>query len=207
MQTSFSTRLALLRKESGISQKQAAAELGLSQALLSHYERGIRECGLDFLRQAAECYGVTVDYLLGTSDSRHGFGESLPLETDLPEDARLSTAGIHRGAMVLEDGLGSLGDAASCSAISRILSLQLYKILLYKAAEGQLPQNWVPQCEKLYNPMYLALLDEISNALLREVPDGSLARRKKIPLCLETLVRETQEYVQEQLEQLTGGNL
>jgi transcriptional regulator with XRE-family HTH domain len=62
---SFSTRLAYLRREMGLSQKKAAAELGISQALLSHYERGIRECSLSFLVSAAKFYNVSSDYLLG----------------------------------------------------------------------------------------------------------------------------------------------
>ncbi len=44
----FPRLLTLLRKERGLSQKQAATDLKVSQALLSHYEKGIRECGLDF---------------------------------------------------------------------------------------------------------------------------------------------------------------
>ena len=42
----FSDRLTTQRKRKGVSQKQAAADLGISQALLSHYENGIREPGL-----------------------------------------------------------------------------------------------------------------------------------------------------------------
>ena len=48
MATNITARLSSLRKEKGLSQKEAAAGLGVSQALLSHYENGIRECGLDF---------------------------------------------------------------------------------------------------------------------------------------------------------------
>ena len=44
----------------GISQKKAATDLHISQALLSHYEKGIRECGLDFVVAAADYYGWTV---------------------------------------------------------------------------------------------------------------------------------------------------
>ena len=44
MNTDFPRIIALQRKERQISQKQAAADLGISQALLSHYEKGIREC-------------------------------------------------------------------------------------------------------------------------------------------------------------------
>ena len=49
MNADFPRILTLLRKEKGVSQKEVAAKLGISQALLSHYEKGIRECGLDFL--------------------------------------------------------------------------------------------------------------------------------------------------------------
>ena len=40
MATEFSRTLSLLRKERGVSQRVAAADLGVSQALLSHYENG-----------------------------------------------------------------------------------------------------------------------------------------------------------------------
>ena len=46
MNADFPRILTLLRKEKGISQKTAAGDLGISQALLSHYEKGIRECDL-----------------------------------------------------------------------------------------------------------------------------------------------------------------
>ena len=72
--TKFSSILSQLRKERGISQKKASADLGISQALLSHYEKGIRECGLDFIIRCSEYYGVTTDYLLGVSESRNGLG-------------------------------------------------------------------------------------------------------------------------------------
>ncbi len=68
----FPRILTLLRKERGFSQKKAAADLGISQALLSHYEKGIRECGLDFLVRAANYYGVSCDYLLGRTPHRSG---------------------------------------------------------------------------------------------------------------------------------------
>ena len=54
MNSAFPRILTLLRKERGISQKKAATDLGVSQALLSHYEKGIRECGLDFVVRSAD---------------------------------------------------------------------------------------------------------------------------------------------------------
>lgn len=72
MDTDFPRVLLLLRKEKGLSQKEAASSLGVSQALLSHYEKGIRECGLDFVVRAADFYGVSADYLLGRSADPDG---------------------------------------------------------------------------------------------------------------------------------------
>ena len=47
MNKDFPRIMTLLRKERGLSQKQAAADLDVTQALLSHYENGKRECGED----------------------------------------------------------------------------------------------------------------------------------------------------------------
>ena len=63
--TDFGQMLSKLRKESGLNQKQAAKELGISQALLSHYEKGVREPKFEFVLRACEFYGVSADYLLG----------------------------------------------------------------------------------------------------------------------------------------------
>ena len=82
MNADFPRLITLLRKEKGISQKQAAVEFGISQALLSHYQKGIRECGLDFLVKCARFYGVSCDYLLGVSPERNG--RQLTVE-DIPE--------------------------------------------------------------------------------------------------------------------------
>ncbi len=83
MNSDFPRILTLLRKERGISQKQAASELNISQALLSHYEKGIRECGLDFVVKTANFYNVSCDYLLGRSPEKTGATLSV---TNIPED-------------------------------------------------------------------------------------------------------------------------
>lgn len=72
MNSDFPRIITLLRKERGLSQKQVSADLGISQALLSHYEKGIRECGLDFLLKTAEYYDVSCDYLLGRTPQKNG---------------------------------------------------------------------------------------------------------------------------------------
>ena len=98
MKSDFPRVLSLLRKEKGISQKEAASQLGVSQALLSHYEKGIRECGLDFLIRAADFYGVSADYLLGRSADPDGM--TLTVE-DIPEPDAAGKENTLSGAGVL----------------------------------------------------------------------------------------------------------
>lgn len=72
MNKDFPRIITLLREEKGLSQKQAAADLGISQPLLSHYEKGIRECSLDFVVKTADYYNVSCDFLLGRTANRSG---------------------------------------------------------------------------------------------------------------------------------------
>ncbi len=65
MHARFARNLSQLRHEKGVSQRQAAQALEVSQALLSHYENGIREPGLAFVVRACDYYEVSADYLLG----------------------------------------------------------------------------------------------------------------------------------------------
>ena len=68
MKSLFSSTLSSLRREKGLSQRQASADLGVSQALLSHYENGAREPKLEFVVRACEYYNVTADRLLGRNE-------------------------------------------------------------------------------------------------------------------------------------------
>ena len=72
MSKAFSENLAALRKGRALSQRETAAGLGVSQALLSHYENGAREPGLDFVVRVCDYYGVSADYLLGRTDEPGG---------------------------------------------------------------------------------------------------------------------------------------
>ena len=97
MNAAFPRMMILLRKERGISQKQAAADLHISQALLSHYEKGIRECGLDFVVAAADYYGVSCDYLLGRTADKSGTMiavEEIPDTDPNVRDSRMTAAGV-----------------------------------------------------------------------------------------------------------------
>ena len=68
----FNRIIKLLRKERGITQKQAAeGPWGVPGTALP-LRKGIRECGLDFVVRVADYYNVSCDYLLGRSAERNG---------------------------------------------------------------------------------------------------------------------------------------
>jgi len=66
----FAVTLGKLRRERGLSQRQAASALGISQALLSHYENDTREPKLDFVVKMCDFYSVTTDFILGRTKER-----------------------------------------------------------------------------------------------------------------------------------------
>lgn len=97
MNNNFSRIITLLRKERGLSQKKAAEDLGVSQALLSHYEKGIRECGLDFVVKVADYYNVSSDYLLGRTPQRSGATISVD---DIPEPDSMGKENVLKGSLL-----------------------------------------------------------------------------------------------------------
>lgn len=145
MTMEFNRIITLLRKERGITQKQAAEDLGVSQALLSHYEKGIRECGLEFVVRVADYYGVSCDYLLGRSADRSGVmltAEELPAPETMKD-------GIYRGSVlptmnkklisnslnILYAKIGECQNKALVTEASAFLMLAVYKVfrMLYSA--------------------------------------------------------------------------
>ena len=142
----FSRILTHLRKEKGISQKKAAEQLGVSQSLLSHYEKGIRECGLLFLVRAADYYGVSADFLLGRTMARDGGAILAEDLTDSSEEkdnvlrgsaaSMLSKKLLVNSTSLLYEQVGK--ERGLARAISDYMSLALYKVyrLLYTMDDG-----------------------------------------------------------------------
>ena len=137
----FAVILSQLRRERGISQKRAATDLGISQALLSHYEKGIRECGLDFVIKCADYYGVTTDYLLGVSESRNGLDNNA-FSID-------ETTGEERSVSNLAKATKNLLDVASASMngnSEKNFIYDYYMLTIYRGAQtlakaGVLPKE------------------------------------------------------------------
>lgn len=111
MSVAFSAKISMLRKEKNITQRQAAQELNISQALLSHYEKGIRECSLDFVKKAAQYYGVTSDFLLGISSSRRPLSVSIAQDDSEPEEDLLPK-NVIRFLIYLSQAAADSGDEA-----------------------------------------------------------------------------------------------
>ncbi len=170
MSIAFASKISALRREKNITQKNAAESLGISQALLSHYEKGIRECNLDFVKKAAIFYDVSADYLLGLSEAKHGNRDIFD-EADLPSDTQIQTTTLFRAFVYLmtkseEDG------AAAEELFNSHFSLSMKKFIERNNAERK---------------NHFALCDMASASLSGSLPDNLLRSDSERPQCLTTV--------------------
>lgn len=63
-------RIPELRKERGISMKQAAEQLGMPYTTYVNYEKGVRQANSETLIDLANFYNTSIDYMLGKSSDR-----------------------------------------------------------------------------------------------------------------------------------------
>lgn len=61
----FGDKLRELRKESGLTQKQLAQQVGVTKSVISYYELNERTPSPDVLKKFSSVFHVTCDYLLG----------------------------------------------------------------------------------------------------------------------------------------------
>ena len=151
MNAEFSRTLSLLRKEKGVSQRTAAGALEISQALLSHYENGVREPGLVFVVKACDYYGVSADFLLGRTLTRDGVTIAPEELYDLSEEKNNSIKGgvlalLSKKLLVNSIGvlfglLGKTGSREAVQAAANYLSAAIYTMYrqLYQAGPGNNP--------------------------------------------------------------------
>ena len=83
-------RLSELRQMSGITQKQLAQHLGVSQNTLSYWESGKFEPDISTLINISKFFNVTVDYLVGVSDNATSLGIGANLAEAIKSDRELS---------------------------------------------------------------------------------------------------------------------
>ncbi len=198
MSTSVSSRLVSLRKEKNLSQKEAASALEVSQALLSHYEKGIRECGLDFLCRASAFYDVSTDYLLGITDTKM-MSDALFVEGEIPQDSEVRMSTIFRSSVYLLDKLGRFGRNNS-KKIRTIYVLTIYKIYLSALAQGALPGHELAKKE-LSPYLSSTTIDNIINGLVFE-GENKPKRSEQLPKTMDTIVREATSVIEKEVAKI-----
>lgn len=190
--TTFASRLSELRKEKGITQKNAAKDLSVSQALLSHYEKGIRECSLSFVVKAADYYGVSCDYLLGHENSSVRL-EALSSITDIPEDSELSIDTMYRASIIA--GQKCISDEKSLEFMMTLYTMATYLLLASGAKRGNIPKNWL--IEDNVNDRRLDYLFQSVKLDLLSLSEGHSKKVKNEPrpLSVDTVTKWVNDYL------------
>ena len=201
MANSFPRILTLLRKERGLSQKEAAAGLGVSQALLSHYENGIRECGLDFLCRAADFYRVSCDYLLGRTPDRTGAlltTESLPDASaeDVADGLPLLSKKLTMNSLnILFDLLLQSGNAQLTQQSSLFLMTAVYRVLrILHLANAKNPKDMFAVSARMYHAEAVSLMQLSEARALRAFSGRGAAGADGTPVLAISPERLTQGY-------------
>lgn len=164
MNKDFSRNITFLRKERNLSQKQAASELGISQAQLSHYEKGIRECNLDFVVKAADYYNVSCDYLLGrTADRNYDLSEPVIEMTSVKQSAAqvVNRRLIANMLNVIYDFAATAKNRRLDRTINNYFIIMLYRVFrrLY-AANGTNPPELFTVPKEIYSGYAYAVMDK-----------------------------------------------
>ncbi|MFR4369383.1 MAG: helix-turn-helix domain-containing protein [Clostridia bacterium] len=79
------SRIKMLREKRGLIQELLAAEIGVTQQMLSKYENDITIIKVDVLKRIAEYFNVTTDYLLGLSDMKRDLSGQIKVNKALDE--------------------------------------------------------------------------------------------------------------------------
>lgn len=79
------SRIKQFREKRGLIQEILAAELGITQQLLSKYERDITLIKVDILKKIAIYFNVTTDYLLGISDVKRDLQGQMKMNETLDQ--------------------------------------------------------------------------------------------------------------------------
>ncbi|MDR3345497.1 MAG: helix-turn-helix transcriptional regulator [Oscillospiraceae bacterium] len=160
MSNALAASLVHLRKKRKLSQREAAAQLGISQSLLSHYERGIREGSLDFLLRAAQFYAVSCDILLGRSTEEAAATSFLQTDSPLKMDGTFCLSTVARAVAALSC---STENADEAPRLVRALA-----VLLLRVSGGEkIPAHWL-------------------NAVIEELLDSE-PKKKSNAVCVHTV--------------------
>lgn len=183
----FPRTLSLLRQEKKVSQRTAAEALGISQALLSHYENGVREPGLAFVVRACDYYGVSADFLLGRTLTRDGAVIAAEELYDISDEKNNSLKGgvlallskklLVNSVGVLFGLLGRTGSREAIQAAAGYLSTAVYTVFrrLYDANPDNNPDFFSVSPRHFQAGLYEADMKcceaELADALAAHIKD------------------------------------
>ena len=198
MDRNFSVVLCELRKEKGLSQKEAAAKLGISQALLSHYEKGIRECGHSFLMRVADFYDVSCDYLLGRTTERNDFNAIASNILMLNDDYSPTSKTCIKAAMILRDTMKN-SENLSGTRFDLLLAMGIYRLLLIQAGTGNLPKSWAGRAyadgRVICTPTYLNIIDAATYNAFSITQAKNPIEDEPVPEAVGTLVKMAEDFI------------
>ena len=142
----FFRRLADMRVDRDLKQKEVAAALKMRPEVYRRYEKGIRECGLDFVVRSADYYHVSCDYLLGRTPDKTG---AVIAVNEIPDNDPSAKENQFRGSVlpvlnkklivnslnILFDLLQRCNNKGLTTEISAYLTLAVYAVFreLYAA--------------------------------------------------------------------------
>lgn len=194
MMPGFAHILNTLRRENNLSQKKAADDLGISQALLSHYENGVREPKLEFIIKACEYYGVSTDYILGRTAVKSYNGISL----NYTNDGQRRNA---NAASFILSLLSDIGDEQLNLSATRYINFLLFIVL-----------SSICYPPKQYEPLFDAALKIAENTFvdnIRRVKEKPLIAKKLSDSMLKdkypdqfTSMLELEEIINKELDSL-----
>lgn len=175
MKTDFAAILSMLRRENNLSQKKAADELGISQALLSHYENGIREPKMEFIIKACRYYGVSTDYILGRTVEKSYDGKI----TLSCSEASQKYAGA---ASLLIAILADIGDDQLKAGAATYIGYSIYRVISALCAS-----------DDCYEPLFDAAMKTAEADLLRQLRRLKADPALKAELSNEALMKKYPE--------------
>ena len=195
------SRIKMLREKRGLIQELLAVEIGVTQQMLSKYEKDITIIKVDVLKRIAEYFNVTTDYLIGITNSKSSENRTICDQLNLSDEAIQK---LKQLPLIIDKYNGiSLSDILNFIIIQPEFEHLLKSILLYKIRTPAdwcnmenflnkdnttpIPQHQIKEIDKLYiiqqfnNILSHVLEDEITtyNTVTKTKNDITISTRKE----------------------------
>ncbi len=202
MATAFASRITSLRKEKGLSQKEVAMSLGVSQALLSHYEKGVRECGLDFVVRCAEYFGVTTDYLLGRQDSKYGIisGDDQFQLLEAAGNDKIDMQLVLLCMNFFAEKVKRTTDSIYGDKLMWIIAIAQYKLIVHGINKGHIQKEWFTTDTRHSDFIFQKICDAVWSGLFvgetEIIGEANEQYAKNFPEYFNNLIDSVENYVE-----------